>query len=194
MSGERELKQTAGDNSEQYQAAGNIIVNKTEINYEERITFLKQLTDKYKEEVKNNTNTEFSGYIKRLERYINVADGELLDLTQKLTNAGYEKDLDWALRLKEQYAKMLQEHKFFKSSQQIHAFILARVIVLFQNHVLSTIRSGASQQVVRDVIYDKVIKQIESEIGGDYNVLELYSEDINGMIYFLTGNCHLVWK
>ena len=194
MLGDKDFKQTSGDNSEQYQASGDINIYKTEVNYDEKIDILKHLVSQYQEEVKSNKNPEFIGYIKRLERYTNIVDGELLDLKQKLTVAGYENDLDWALDLKEQYAKILQEHKFLKSSQHIHAFILARVIVLFQNHVLSIIRTGAEQSVVRDVIYKKVITQIESEIGGEHNVLELYSEDINGMIYFLTGNCHLVWK
>lgn len=194
MIGDKKFEQTAGDNSEQYQASGDIIINKTEINHNDRIDLLKHLVSQYDDEVRSNKNPEFSGYIKKLERYANVVDGELLDLKQKLIIAGYGNDLDWALALKEQYAKILQEHKFLKSSQHIHAFILARVIVLFQNHVLSVIRSGAEQSVVRDVIYNKVITQIESEIGGEHNVLELYSEDINGMIYFLTGNCHLVWK
>ena len=41
-------------------------------------------------------------------------------------------------------------------------------------------------------IDDKVIKPAIFVLGE--NVLKLLKEDINGMIYFLTGNCHIKWE
>ncbi|XGA84108.1 hypothetical protein OEG92_03960 [Polaribacter sejongensis] len=42
------------------------------------------------------------------------------------------------------------------------------------------------------MINELVIKEVEN-ILSERNILNIYSDDILAMIYFLTGNCHINW-
>lgn len=185
-------EQTAGQGSTLYQAGRDI--HQTTINYSDRIQVMEKLVRLYNDEKKKGLNSEFIGYIRKLEKFTTSIDGDLLDLRQKLEAGGYKNDFDWALELKEEYAKILQENKFSLACQHIHAYLLAWIIVLFKQFVADAVKSGQSRDIVKQIIIDKVISPVENLVGGENNVLELYSDDITGMIYYLTGNCHLKWN
>jgi len=172
--------------------SGNDTTITTNIFYE-KLEVMKKLVVKYHEEKKAGTDSPFLGYIKKLEHYSTAVDAMVSDLSSKLTDGGFENDIDWALQFKENYAKLLEENKFSLASQHIHVFLLAKVIVLFNQFIVDGIRSKMPKQETKQLLVKKVIEPIEELVGGDDNVLELYSDDINGMIYFLTGNCHLKW-
>lgn len=184
-------EQSAGDGSTLIQAGGNIY--QTTINYADRLQVMEKLVKLYNEEKKKGSKSEYTGYIRKLEKFTTSVDGELLDLKQKLDAAGYKNDIDWALGLKEEYSKMLQANKFSLACQHIHAFLLAWIIVLFNQFVTDAIKSGKDKDTIKQIIVDKLIAPVENLVGGENNVLELYSDDITGMIYYLTGNCHLKW-
>lgn len=184
--------QEAGAGSTLFQA-GRDITNVTII-YADRIEAMQKLVKMYNEEKDKGTKSEQLGYIRKLEKYASKIDGELLDLSTKLNLGGYHNDIDWALELKESYSMLLQENKFSLACQHIHAFILAWIIVLFNQFVADAIKSGVTREVVKQTMLDKVIAPIENIIGGENNVLGLYSDDITGMIYYLTGNCHIKWN
>jgi C-terminal domain 9 of the ABC-three component (ABC-3C) systems len=185
-------EQTSGSGSTLYQAGRDI--HQTTINYSDRLKVMEKLVKLYNEEKKKGTKSEFTGYIRKLEKFTTSIDGELSDLQQKLEAGGYKNDIDWALELKEEYSKMLQENKFSQACQHIHAYLLAWIIVLFKQFVADAIKSGQTKDTVKQIIVDKVIAPVENLVGGENNVLELYSDDITGMIYYLTGNCHLKWN
>lgn len=189
---ESKIKQTqkGGDGSTNYQAENITVL--TNINYENRLEVMDKLVAAYHEE-KANGETAFSGYIRKLEKYTKRAEGELLDLPTKLRNGGFENDIDWALKLKEEYFMLLRENQFSKATQHIHAYLLAWIMVLYQQFVVDAIKAGQPKEAIKQILLDKVIAPVENTLGGKNNVLELYADDINGMIYYLTGNCHLKW-
>lgn len=194
MSDSTELQQTGGDNSRNYQARRDLYVNPTIINHEKRMEVMKRLIESYHEERDSSDNTEFKGYISKIERYTTNIDS-LSNLKIKLTNAGFEDDVSWALKLKENYAKTLTQNsfKFSPASQRIHAFLLAKVLIYFNNKVLPEIKAQKPHSVIKSLIIEEVIEPVEEFVGGKENVLELYSDDINAMLYYLTGNCHIKW-
>jgi hypothetical protein len=44
---------------------------------------------------------------------------------------------------------------------------------------------------IKRAVQHEIIDPIEAMLGE--NVLDLYADEINGMLYFLTGNCHIRW-
>ena len=112
------------------------------------------------------------------------------ELSEKLDDGGFKDDTDWATELKETYTKRLLKNDVSQAQQKIHAFLLVKVQMAFRRHVLAAIRNGNSKEDIRMLVDDQVISKVGEYLGYD-NVLDLYDDDINGMLYFLTGNCHI---
>jgi hypothetical protein len=186
--------QIAGDNANQYQAETIVVNNYNYDNHQNRSCALKKLIDEYHQERSAGGNTSLTKLIDKLNHYDTVIDNQFIGLENKLCNGGFDNDVTWALQLKQNYYKELQKTKFFPTAQKIHAFILARVYTLFNQYVYDAIKAGAPKEVIRQLIIGKVLVPIEELVNSEENVLELYIDDINAMIYFLTGNCHLKWN
>ena len=151
--------------------------------------------EKLKEEVASNS--KYEGVKDALKYYLTKLDG--VDVSQKLTDGGLnETEILRAIRRKEKYAKQLERNKFYESAQLIDSEIFAKIIIDFETHVeIPLINKGASKSEVFQAVLDKVISPTLSLINeeGEYDTFLNYTvEDIYGMIYFLTGKCHLNWK
>lgn len=135
---------------------------------------------------------KFSETLAILKRYINPPPGESVDgLEVKLKAANREALLDYAKRSKEVFAKKLVEHQFSEAAQEILACLLAEIYTRFQNHVVIAVKNGGSPQEVSHIVQTFVLDPVQTLLGE--NPLSLYAEEINGMLYYLTGNCHIKW-
>lgn len=183
------LKQT-GDNSQQYQAAGNMTVfnEKSSPNYNQYL----KLVEEFEKELESG-EIEFREFIDKIQHYTSNIDEEVIGLERKLQNGGFQNDYSWANEMKEYYFKKITENGLSRATQKIHAFILARVCVLFNIHVRGAINDGVPKEIVRKLIISQVVQPVQ-EMLGENNVLDLYDDDITSMIYFLTGNCHIKWN
>ena len=184
------LGQTAGKNSTQYQSGGNMTVYNYNSQPKLYTQYLK-LVEEFQQELENG-NTEFRDFIDKIQHYTATIDG-VVGLSSKLTEAGFENDIDFAQQLKEYYYKKITENNLSKATQKIHAFLLAKICILFNLCIKGAINDGVSKDVIREMIIEKVINPIQDMLG-ENNVLNLYDDDITAMIYFLTGNCHIRWK
>jgi hypothetical protein len=184
------FSQIAGDGANQYQAAGNLIIN----NYRsERYVQYLRLVEEFEKELENG-EIEFRQFIDKIQHFTSNIDGsEFIGLEKKLEESGFQSDYNWARDMKEYYFKKITENHLSKATQKIHAFLLARICVLFNLHIRGAINDGVPKEDVRELIIKKVIQPIQEMLGVN-NVLELYEDDITAMIYFLTGNCHIRWK
>lgn len=193
---ENEFNQTGGDNSQQYQAE-ELTVNNYNIeqaNYEIRSNALKRLIDAYNIEVVSAREGSQGEFIEKLSLYINKLEGDYQDLGEKLNSAGYGDSVELALRLKQYYFKQLQKIKHIKAAQKIHAYILARVLMDFHTNVYEHLKNKASKQFIHALIKTQIILPLDELINSVENVLEINYDDIYGMIYYLTGNCHIKWE
>jgi hypothetical protein len=57
--------------------------------------------------------------------------------------------------------------------------------------IYSFIIDGSSQEKINLLIRERVIEPVMKELG--INIFKYTEEDIMGMIFFLTGNCHIKW-
>lgn len=154
-------------------------------------TRMARLIEKFRKEKENDT--QFQEQIQKLTHYSSqVPDEDVLGLEPKLKESGHDGLLAFAQKTKELFSKKLAQYQFSESAQQIHAYLLTEVYNRFNLHVLPAIQKQASQEEVNQKIQEHIISPIDNIL--EENVLELYPDEISGMLYFLTGNCHLRWK
>ncbi|ASZ11184.1 hypothetical protein KTO58_19290 [Chitinophaga pendula] len=161
------------------------------INNPVRRTRLSILFDKLEKAFNENSHvTEVSA---DLQRYANLRD--TIGLEQKLKDGGREDLYEDALWLKEEYHKKLTKFQFFEPAQEIHSFLLALVLSKFRNIIFPLICASKSEQEVSLAIENEIVAPIVSIIQeeGCSDVMGLSSVDIEGMIYYLTGQCHIKW-
>lgn len=170
------------------QAGGNI--SKTYNVHAVQRTTMSALIEKFKAEM--GRNEEFRQKIEKLEHYCKQIDNdEIIGLEPKLEAGGQAALLDFAQRTKELFAKKLIRYQFSETGQQIHAYVLAEIYSRFHRHILPKIQKGLPAEAISDCVQKEVIDPVQGVL--EENVLGLYADEINGMLYFLTGNCHIKW-
>jgi hypothetical protein len=189
-----DLKQEAGDDSNLFQSAEGMIVNQTKNTYNSVIPpeAYKKLAEEYKKEVQSGDSV-LGQIIEKIQHFSNSADTVFLGLEQKLKDAGYENDYQFASKLKEDYTKYLTSNNLSKATLKIHAFLLARIYVAFNLFIPTAVNEGKTKQEIKQLLLEKIVTPVEETLGID-NVLGLYQDDVLAMVYFLTGNCHINWS
>jgi len=105
--------------------------------------------------------------------------------------AGNRSDLELeALQLKERFSKKLARLQFSEQAQEIFAHVLSKIHAFFSLRVRPKLLHGASRYEIDQLIYEELLVPIHNEIAG-CNLIDLV--DLQGMMYFLAGNCHISW-
>ncbi|MBK8945405.1 MAG: hypothetical protein IPM32_09065 [Ignavibacteriae bacterium] len=159
---------------------------------EKRASYLCKLMQKFKKE--RDDNILVDKIIDELMHYKEAVDrNEIIGLNEKLKRGNREDLLEDALIMKEKFAKKLLKYELFESAQEIYATLLAHVNYNFKTFILPKIQENKlSKAEINQLIDSKVIQPLFDEL--DENYLRIYKDEINGMLYFLTGNCHIKWE
>lgn len=155
----------------------------------EAITYISTLYEKYREE--KEQNQQIGKKIEELCHYEDSIDKDIIGLDRKLENGGQSSLTDYAKRAKERFTKKLLKDEYYESAQTIYAHILSIIESNFSRFVYPAIKDRQDNSYVHLLIEQYIHKLIVLELGE--NVLKIYKTEIDGMIYFLTGNCHIKW-
>jgi hypothetical protein len=147
------------------------------------------LSEKFKDEVASNSTT--TEIIDELHHYSNSVS-DIRDLTQKLTEAGFGYLIDEAEDLKQVVAKLIIKYQHYKSAQKIITYLLAEVESVFNASIKPKLPSVESESELKCILREFLVIEIQAKLGD--NVLDVFNRQINGMVFFLTGNCHLEWS
>lgn len=146
------------------------------------------------EEVKNKTTRDI---IQELLEYKTKLDGTK-GMEEKLKDGGFsESFIQVALRKKEQYAKKAMQFDCYPSAQEINLLIFIDIMDLFTIYVEPLIKRREPVETVMQCIHEKVVNPIMDKInvnGAEDQDLRYTPNHIYGMIYYLTGMCHINWK
>ena len=156
---------------------------------EKVFAYIQSLSLKFKKE--QEQDEKIDSLIEGLIYYTN-SDGVVLGLDKKLEDTEFEINLKYARSAKERFSKKLFKFEYFQSAQEIFVFLLAKIESNFAMFIYPKLIESTKREEVLDLIEKHIIKPIYDELGD--NVLGLNQVDIYGMMYFLTGNCHLDWK
>lgn len=182
------------DVNNQGEVGHQINVNNLKGNIElSKISRLGQRFKKLKEEVENNVL--YNKFIDDFKRYNTELDGR--SMPDKLADAGFnQNEINKATYRKHQYSKKLEKNKLYETAQLIDLELFAFISLNFETYVEPSIDEGKPKseikKCVKEYIIDPIYKLINEE-GKDDTFLNYNVEDIYGMVFFLTGKCHLNW-
>lgn len=150
---------------------------------------LARLLDRYRHELDHDERT--GDKIKELQRWGEAKEDPLIPIETKL-NEGQRGDLiGFALETKECFAKQLARHTHFESAQKIHLHLLARIWSVFQTRILPAIQAGHSRLAIERLIQSEIIDPTLADLRD--NPFDYSDREVQGMLYYLTGNCHIRW-
>ncbi len=190
MEEKNEVKQT--DNT-----VGNDLVGRDKIttNYnfdksQKAISALPILLQKFKDERQNNPSLD--KFIEELDYYNKPIEENVIGLEQKLRDGKRESFIDYATRVKEIFHKKLYRYQFSDAAQRINYHLLALVESYFMNQVYPRICAEDDPNTINQLIVDAIVNPLLNQQLAE-EPLNYSAQEVNGMIYFLTGNCHIKW-
>lgn len=120
-----------------------------------------------------------------------------LGLKRKLQDGGYTKTaIDKACRLKQGYAKKATKYQYYEMANRIDDYLFAIVSNRFDDYVYPLIENQRPLADIKQAVSEQVILPVMKELnenGADDIYLCYTADDLFGMLYYLTGNCHINW-
>lgn len=185
--------------SQEINNTGEIQSQLNAANIEGNVYFSKKTRFAKRFEKLNNevaSDERYDGIMESLKYYLTSRDG--IDMPTKLQDGGFkESEIIEATKKKEKYAKRLELNKFFESAQWIDSQLFGKIKMDFEAFVLPLVNSGATKDEILKEVVLKVVQPVLDLInieGESDEVLNYNADDIFGMVYYLTGQCHLNWK
>ena len=158
--------------------------------YSQKRSQISCLNEKYL--IEKDGDSEVYEIIRVLLHYTERESDDFRGLEEKLQDANREEDyIEYAKIQKELFAKRLMKRDLSPSAQKIFAYILGKVKTKFVHNVIPKIKAGCSEAEVDKSILENVIEPIFEEL--EDNVLDVSMDEMIGMLFFLTGNCHICW-
>lgn len=137
---------------------------------------------------------ELTEYIAQLQIFTRAVEDEaIVGLDGKFTAAHRLDQLDMAKAMKEMVYAELRKNMFSRTFQTIYATLMGKIYEEFQTWVQPAIAKGASREQIDQLVNVHVVKPVVSELETCSEYDGAATSTVRGMIYFLTGNCHLVW-
>lgn len=158
----------------------------------ERSTYLHDLYEKFQKEME--ADPELKAICKELD-YFNsqVENDEMIGLENKLiAGAKPPMIIRYAKYTKEKFHKKLMlTSQYSVVAQDINVYILSKIHRGFMMEIYTLICSNEDESKIQAVITERIINPVKAELG--LNLFKYDEDDIMGMIFFLTGNCHIKW-
>lgn len=187
------MSQNVENRENQIQSQVNIANNQAPIYLTKQTRFSKRF-EKLNREVASDDRYE--GIMESLKHYLTKRDG--IDMPTKLLDGGFrEREIIEATRKKENFAKRLERNLFFESAQWIDNQLFSKITMNFDAFILPLVNKGVAKDEILKEVVAKVIQPILDLLnieGENDDVLNYNADDIFGMVYYLTGRCHLNWK
>ncbi len=147
------------------------------------------LLKKLEHEVAENAVVET--ILEELTRYREPKTKATKTLEEKLLEGGRADLVPYAIEAKESFTKKLTKYGFYESAQDIHAMILAKIVNAFNHRIKPLILAKAKRNDIEAEIHTSIIEPIVTDLS--IPPLRYYDTEAYGMLYFLTGNCHIEW-
>lgn len=175
-------------------AQANVKENNGTINISNSRSRLSATFERLEQEILNNTRKEV---IDELLLYTTKLDGTK-GLEEKLQDGGFQKMfIQKAIIQKEMYAKRATKYECYPAAQEIILSLFARIKNEFDVRIYPMIIKGADVPSIMQEVHKQIVSPILQMIemnGANDQSLYFNMDHIYGMIYYLTGMCHLNWK
>jgi len=116
---------------------------------------------------------------------------EIIGLKKKLNNGGREDLYPKAILLKNRFERRIAKAQLSIVEQKVYVQVLSHILSAFDQYIRSKILEGQSKDMVDAAVFEKIIEPVHKAII-DFDD-GITKELVSGMLYFLTGKCHVVW-
>lgn len=150
---------------------------------------LNELLSKVTQEAMIDDN--FRKTIDSFNYYLRPISNNQKDLKTKLLEANREYEIPEAEELKTKFAMKLTKNALSESAQKMYVHILAKLKCSYEQKVRPLIIEGQSISIIDGQVYE-ILKELYNDIIGT-----AFEDDIlgiKGMLYYLTGTCHINWR
>lgn len=136
---------------------------------------------------------EYDDLMEELNSYQKPRPGrEIIGLEGKLNNANMSSLLDDATYLKGEAIKKITRYQFQSHKAALHNYIYGKIYEIFNTQILPLLHQGKTADEINKFISNLIVLPLADEICEADPTIN--SNTIRGMLYILTGNCHLAWK
>jgi hypothetical protein len=152
---------------------------------------LKKLLEEHELEKKNNS--EYQYFSDDLNNFFKQkTEKKLRDLTQKLVDGHRENFVSVALEAKERVTKKIYKFSLYISAQEVYTYLLTNIRTTFKHSIESKIKSGKFEIFeIDDLVKVNIIEPFFQTVQGSSLYIDL--DELYGLLYLLTGNCHIEW-
>ena len=173
--------------------AGRDIIKETHVHPPgtHRPSYMTRLMERFDHERENDIR--FHQMLEKLQEYCTSVDDstEVMGLDNKLAAGNLIGFIEFAQQTKEAFSKKLLKLQLYESAQQILECVLAEVYTRYYNLIYPMILDNAQERAIHEAIHEKIVVAVREML--EENLLGLVADEINGALYFLTGNCHVKW-
>lgn len=158
-------------------------------NYLPTLTGMSRLIKEYGDE--QGQVPQIAAFIQKLQHYYGAAtEGDVRGLDDKLTAADRQDQMAYARRAKHNAAQFVLKHQSSLAAQKIITHLFSKLFTEFQNKVTPLIQTKTPRVTV-----DAAIQQVIDSgwLFLEENPLDIDYELLQGLLYFLGGNCHIRW-
>lgn len=174
-----------------YKAGGDIAAGDMYKVHEVLPSGLRQLIVDHKSSLEQGETDKLEAFIDELNHFTKPAGADgIQGLTWKLQQGGMEAHIERAIRLKELFNKMLHRDLLTTAAQKLFSYILALVELRFRQKI-SPLVGTMSPEELEAVTLAEVIEPIRIELNVEGYPLSPHI--IEGMLFFLGGNCYVRW-
>ena len=141
----------------------------------------------------SESDPEYQRMLSELSDYFNPRAGrKIIGLEAKLKKGNRDDLLEDAVYLENKFARLVAQNQFSKKEEVIYFHCLSSINTLFSTYIKPLIIDKVSHQEIDVAIYDRIVKPLFEEIV-EFD-LSISMENIRGMLFFLTGKCHIKWS
>ncbi len=163
---------------------------KRPVQYREDLV-LKRLLEEHENE--KEKDPEYQKFSDELNNFFKEKQKEnLRDLKEKLIDGKREHMIDIAIDAKERVTKKIHKFSLYKSAQDIYSYLLINIRTSFKHTIENRIKSGKFEiYEIDDLVKNEIIEPFFYNIQG--SSLDIDMNELYGLLYLLTGNCHVEW-
>jgi hypothetical protein len=135
---------------------------------------------------------EYRDLLDELNNYQKPRVGrEIIGLKNKLQRANMGSLIDDATYLKNNAITKVARYQLQSHKAAVHNYIYGKINEIFNAQIAPLIREGLQAHDINQFISQMIIQPLADEICIADPTIN--SDTIRGMLYILTGNCHLTW-
>lgn len=147
------------------------------------------------EQIKKNLGDDVSAVdiIEELADYITeYPNRSVIGLENKLSDGNRNDLKDRAVLLKNRFERRVAKNQMSLAEQHVYVQILSTISSVWHSKIKPLIDIEASTTTIDKIIHEELVEPVHKAVVR-YDTLAT-SELVSGMLYFLTGKCHLVWS